>query len=101
MPAEIQQALLERCGDRFGTLLDYTAIEGSIEYPCTLGMPSEKIRAAASALKALPRFVPALRIRFADNQTALTDLQVSNRELWRPASDQGRKAMILRRLAQT
>jgi hypothetical protein len=78
VPAEIQEALLTQCGDRFAPELDYAAIEGSIDYPCTLGMPSEKIHAAASALKASPRFVPALRIRFADNQTALTDLQVSN-----------------------
>ncbi len=76
--AGVQDALLARCGDRPATVLDYATIEGSLDYPCTLDVPPEKIRAAADALKALPRFVPALRIRFADNQTALTDLQASN-----------------------
>lgn len=76
--AGIQEALLARCGDRPATVLDYATIESSLDYPCTLDVPSEKIGAAADALRALPRFVPALRIRFADNQTALTDLQSSN-----------------------
>lgn len=76
--AEVQQALLARCGDRFGTLFDYATIKGWIDYPCTLNLPAEKMRAAAEALKAVPRFVPALRIRFADNQTALNDLRFSN-----------------------
>lgn len=78
VPADVQEALLTRCGDRFGTLLDYATIKGSIDYPCTLHLPAEKMHAAAEALKAQPRFVPALRIRFADNQTALTDLKSAN-----------------------
>ncbi|HET9032304.1 MAG TPA: hypothetical protein VFN25_05290 [Dokdonella sp.] len=78
VPAGIQEALLARCGDRFATVLDYATIEASLDYPCTLDQPAEKIRAAADALRALPRFVPALRIRFADNQTAIADLQTGN-----------------------
>lgn len=35
------------------------------------------------ALKAAPRLVPALQIRFADTQTALTDLQVANQVVWK------------------
>ena len=81
VPAAVQESLLSRCGDRFAPVLDYAAIAGSIDFPCTLDVPPGKIQAAANALKALPRFVPALRIRFADNQTALTDLQESNREV--------------------
>ena len=79
VPAEVQEALLARCGDRFTAVLDYAGIKGSIDYPCTLDVPTEEIRAAADTLKTLPRFMPALRIRFADNQTALTDLQQANR----------------------
>jgi hypothetical protein len=78
VPADVQEALLTRCGDRFGTLLDYTTINGSIDYPCTLDLTAEKMHAAAEALKAQSRFVPALRVRFADNQTALTDLKSAN-----------------------
>lgn len=79
VPAAIQEALLERCGDHFATVLDYSALVGSIDYPCTLGVPAAKIEATAIALKALPRLVPALQLRFADNQTALTDLQTNNK----------------------
>ena len=78
VPAGVQEALLARCGDRFTAVLDYAGIKGSIDYPCTLGVPAEEIRAAAAALTTLPRLLPALRIRFADNQTALTDLQQAN-----------------------
>lgn len=78
VPAEIQEDLLQHCGDRLANVLDYAAIVGSIDYPCTLGVPAEKVEAAAVALKALPRLVPALQLRFADNQTALTDLQANN-----------------------
>lgn len=81
VPAEVQAALLLRCGDRYGTVLDYASIKGSIDYPCTLDLPPGEIQAAANVLKALPRFLPALRIRFADNQTALTDLQQGNVEV--------------------
>lgn len=78
VPAEVQAALLARCGDHYATVLDYASIRDSIDYPCTLGLPAEDVRAAVATLKAMPRFAPALRIRFADNQSALTDLQVAN-----------------------
>ncbi len=81
MSAEIQEALLVRCGDRFASVLDYTTIEGAIDYPCTLDVPSGKIKVAASALRALPGLVPALQVRFADTQTGLTDLQQGSYEL--------------------
>ncbi len=76
--APVQEALLVRCGDRLAHELDYAAIESELDYPCTLDLPLEKIHAAAIALKGMPRFIPALQVRFADNQTALTDLQKDN-----------------------
>ena len=75
--AEVQQDLLDRCGDHYATVLDYDSIVGSIDYPCTLSVAPENIRAAVAALKSQPRFIPSLQVRFADNQTALTDLQVA------------------------
>ena len=81
VPADVQESLLVRCGDRYAAILDYAAIVGSIDYPCALGLPAAKIENAAAALKALPRLVPALRLRFADNQTALTDLHVNNKSV--------------------
>lgn len=80
--APVQQALLLRCGDRIATELDYASIEAELDYPCTLDLPPEKIHVAADALKGLPRLIPALQVRFADNQTALTDLQQVNRLVW-------------------
>ena len=81
VPADVQEALLTRCGDRFPTVLDYASLKDTIDYPCTLGLPGARVRDTAMALKALPRFVPALQARFADNQTTLTDLQAGNQNI--------------------
>tara|TARA_R110002020_G_scaffold27170_4_gene87466 strand:- start:7613 stop:8395 length:783 start_codon:yes stop_codon:yes gene_type:complete len=78
VPAPVQEALLSRCGDRYPAELDYASLDTTIDYPCSLELPGEHISAAADALRAAPRFRPALQVRFADNQTALTDLQDSN-----------------------
>ncbi|MFH1598703.1 MAG: DUF6090 family protein [Pseudomonadota bacterium] len=78
VPAPVQEALLIRCGDRYPAELDYESLDTTIDYPCSLELPEEQISAAAFALQTLPRFRPALQVRFADNQTALTDLQDSN-----------------------
>jgi hypothetical protein len=78
VPAGIQDVLSTHCGDRYAPELDHASIEGSIGYPCILDLPAENVLVAASGLKAVPRFVPALRVRFADNQTALADLQLAN-----------------------
>ena len=77
VPAPVQEALLSRCGDRYPAELDYESLDTTIDYPCSLELPEEQISAAAFALQTLPRFRPALQVRFADNQTALTDLQDS------------------------
>lgn len=79
--AEVQEAVLSRCGDRAEIGRDYATIEGQLDYPCTLGVPTVKIRAATNALKAAARFVPSLQIRFAGNQTALNDLQQVNQSV--------------------
>jgi hypothetical protein len=74
IPATVQQALLRACGDRNPTPGDYAAIVGSLDYACRLELPSEQIAAAASALRADPAVLPALQHRFADLETAITDL---------------------------
>lgn len=76
--APVQEALLLRCGDRTTTELDYASIEAELDFPCSLGLPDEKVREATNTLKADSRLVPALQVRFADNQTALHDLQQVN-----------------------
>ena len=81
LPAQVQQALLEKCGDKILTPLDYTGIAHSLDYPCTLGLPEDSIRAAAQALRARQELVPALRLRFADVGTDLVNLLDSNTAL--------------------
>jgi len=76
--AGVQRALLARCGDRMLTELDYVGIVKSLDYPCTLELPEEKIRAAALALRSQARLMPALQLRFADVETALTNMQKLN-----------------------
>jgi hypothetical protein len=78
LPAQVQQALLEKCGDKFITPLDYAGIVHSLDYPCTLGLPEDTVRAAAQALRTREDLVPALRLRFADIGTVLVNLLDSN-----------------------
>ena len=78
LPAQVQQALLEKCGDKFITPLDYAGIVHSLDYPCKLGLPEDTVRAAAQSLRTREDLVPALRLRFADIGTVLANLMDSN-----------------------
>jgi hypothetical protein len=78
LSARVQQALLDRCGDRIVPPLDYAAMLRSLDYPCTLGLPAQETEAAARALRARPGFEEALRLRFADVGTVLANLQNYN-----------------------
>jgi hypothetical protein len=81
LPAQVQQALLERCGDRILQPLDYAGIVHSLDYPCTLALPEATVHGAAQALRARDDLVPALRLRFADTATVLVNLTDSNTDL--------------------
>lgn len=81
VPAGVQAALLEKCGDRFAPTGDYEAIVGSLSYPCELGLAPEEIAAAATLLRTDEGLVEALQIRFADLDTAITDLEKVNAEV--------------------
>jgi hypothetical protein len=78
MPADVQHALLEHCGDRYVEPGDYTHIVGSINYACTLDLPAEKIAAAAAALRNDREFLPALQLCFADLETTITNMETLN-----------------------
>ena len=71
---EVQNALLQSCGDHEAAPLDYEAIAKIIDYDCALDLPPESIAKAAAALKAQARLVPALQLRQADLGTAISDL---------------------------
>lgn len=77
-PAGIQHALLKNYGDAIVEPFDLTHIAGSLDYPCTLDLPPGRLAAAASKLKGNAALVPALQLRFADVETAITDLQINN-----------------------
>lgn len=74
VPYEVQDALLERCGDRPIKALDYASLAHQLDYQCTLSMPAESIAKAAAALKAQSRLLPSLQLRRADLATAITNL---------------------------
>jgi hypothetical protein len=76
LSAPAQQALLERCGDRIVVPLDYVGIVGSLDYPCTLGLPADTVHAAAQALRKREGLEETLRLRYADVDTVLANLQL-------------------------
>lgn len=75
---DVQRELQKKCGDLYVDQLDYKAIVKSLDYPCKLDLPQEKINAAAKALRENEHFVPSLQLRFADLETALANLQQYN-----------------------
>lgn len=75
VPADVQRALLQACGDRNPKPGDYRALVGSLDYACTLGLAPERVVAAASALRKDPSVLPMLQLRFADLETTTTDLR--------------------------
>jgi hypothetical protein len=77
--AEIQHALLANCGDAYVEPGDFRHIKGSLDYPCSLGLPANATEAAAAALRSDPALLPAVRLRFADVETAIQDLAENNR----------------------
>ena len=78
VPADVQAALLRECGDRFVPIGNYEGITASLSYPCELGLPREDIARAAELLRGEATLTEALQIRFADTETAITDLETVN-----------------------
>lgn len=78
LSAQVQKALMEKCGDRVIKPLDYAGIVHSLDYPCALDLPPERIRAAAQALRSHQGLLASLQLRFADLGTVLANLQQYN-----------------------
>jgi hypothetical protein len=74
----VQHALLRKCGDAYVEPGDFTRIAGSLDYECSLGLAAARIEAAAMALKTHPALLPALKLRFADVETAITYVETNN-----------------------
>jgi hypothetical protein len=75
VPADVQRALLDNCGDRIVEPGDFQGIVGSIDYACELDLPAAKIAAAAARLRADAALLSALQLRFADLETAILNLE--------------------------
>jgi hypothetical protein len=83
VPNDVQRALNRDCGDRVVEVGDYHGITEVIDYTCELNLPAAQVAEAASALRASASLVPLLRLRIADLDTRLVDLQANNRDILR------------------
>lgn len=81
LPNDVQQAVAESCGDRDVRVGDFAAIHGSLDYPCKIKLPTERIAQAAKVLRSNAALLPLLRLRVADIRTRLIDLTVNNKDI--------------------
>ena len=84
MPHDVQQALAKACGDRYVAVGDYAGIVGSLDYPCSTGLPAETVKAAVSILRDDPDAVRVLRLRVADVTSGLSNLTFSSDNMRAP-----------------
>jgi len=75
MPARVQRGLVEACGDRDIEVGNYATVSGSLDYPCSLDLPTEEISAAAAKLRADPEIIATLQLRYADLDTLTNNLE--------------------------
>lgn len=80
VPLEVQDALLDKCGDRRVVTGDYEGIMDSLDYPCETNLPPAILAKAANALRADPTTIPLLRLRMANVQTYTTNFTMFNLE---------------------
>ena len=78
---------MSKCGDRVVLPLDYAGIVHALDYPCKLDLPSDRIHAAAEALRSREGLVAALQLRFADIGTDLLNLDQYNPSLLQDLRD--------------
>jgi len=81
IPNEVQRALRDNCGDRYVAPGDSEGATNSLDYQCATGLSVEAIAEAAEAIRAYDGLVPMLRLRIAEIDTQVTDLQSSNRDI--------------------
>lgn len=79
--ASAQAELLAKCGDRVLDTADGSAKAASLDYPCSLDLPAEVLRASAAALRGDGETLPSLRKQVADLETALNNLKLGGATL--------------------
>ncbi len=72
---DVQEALFENCSDGFAKPLDFTSINELLNQSCTLGLPAEKVTAAAHALRTQENMLTTSQLRFADVSTTISGLE--------------------------
>jgi hypothetical protein len=72
---DVQQALFENCSDGFANVLDYTSINELLNQSCTLGLPADKITAAAKAFRTQDAMLETAQLRFAEVTTTINNLE--------------------------
>ena len=75
---DVQDALLEKCGDREVVSGDFENIVDSLDYPCETGVAPELVSEAARILRSDASMVPLLRLRMADVKSSIANLTVYN-----------------------
>ncbi|NOX96221.1 MAG: hypothetical protein GXP04_14350 [Alphaproteobacteria bacterium] len=78
VPLEVQDALLEKCGDPVVEAGDFESIIDSLDYPCETGLPSELLAEVANTLHTETSMVSLLRLRIANVKTYSTYLTLFN-----------------------
>ncbi len=77
---DVQDALLEKCGDREVVSGDFDNIVDSLEYPCKTGVAPELVSETARILRSDASMVPLLRLRMADVKSSIANLTIYNME---------------------
>lgn len=77
---DIQDALLEQCGDREVVSGDFENIVDSLDYPCKTGVAPELVTETARILRSDATMVPLLRLRMADVKSSIANLTFYNKE---------------------
>lgn len=72
IPINTQQAVASRCGDRDVESGDFESLKNQLDYPCETGLPQQEIDSAARTLRADSEFVPLLRLRIANMNSAVS-----------------------------
>ena len=81
LPHEVQQDLTSACGDRVVPAGDYAGIDHAIDYPCSTGLSAESIAGAIAILRNDPDAIRLLRLRYADVESSLFNLTISNSDM--------------------
>jgi len=77
IPSRVHNAVNVACGDRAFKVLDYKSIIDILDYPCSPDVTAAQLKSAADVLRNDEMFLPTLRLRLAELDTAKASLTLS------------------------